>query len=95
MTFDFRVCLEKASNKVLDTHLLFWEKEKAKELKDYVYIEDLQGREIRAPIVPDGFFGMGSLMFWFASEEKRNVQKPESNLEPIWQTPKDDVIAVF
>jgi len=32
----------------------------------------------------------GSLMFWFTSERNYNIQKPESILEPIWQTPKDD-----
>ena len=32
----------------------------------------------------------GSLMFWFTSEKNYDIQKPESILEPIWQTPKDD-----
>ncbi|MBA7495120.1 hypothetical protein ES702_05699 [subsurface metagenome] len=32
----------------------------------------------------------GSLMFWFTSEENYNIDKPESILESIWQTPKDD-----
>jgi len=31
----------------------------------------------------------GSLMFWFTSEENYSIQKPESILKPIWQTPKD------
>lgn len=165
MISDFRICLELALNNLPGTNLLFWEKENPKELKDYVYIRDLQGREFRAPIVPDGFFGIqdqkdkmyffieadqstmtnarflkkmiaywnwwkqgkhtkrfgikafrvlivtktqkrkenlreitkkaderqkGSLMFWFTSERNYNLQKPESFLESIWQTPKDD-----
>lgn len=32
----------------------------------------------------------GSLMFWFASEENYNPEKPETVLGPIWQTPKDE-----
>lgn len=166
MISDFRISLELALDKLVNTHLLFWKKENPKGLKDYVYIEDLQGREIRAPIVPDGFFGIedpqgkmywfveadqstmtnvrflkkmkaywnwwrqgrhtrrfgikafrvltitkteqrkenlrkvtkgaderqrGSLMFWFTSEQNYNIQKPEGTLEPIWQTPKDDI----
>jgi len=165
MISNFRICLELALKNLPGTNLLFWEKESPKELKDYVYIRDLQGREIRAPIVPDGFFGIedpkgkayffleadqstmtnarilkkmiaywnwwkrgrhtekfgikafrvltitrtekrkenlrgitkkaddrqrGSLMFWFTSERNYSLQKPESILEPIWQTPKDD-----
>jgi len=165
MISNFRICLESALKNLPGTNFLFWEKESPKELKDYVFIRDLQGREIRAPIVPDGFFGIedpkgkayffleadqstmtnarilkkmiaywnwwkqgrhtqkfgikafrvltitktekrkenlraitkkaddrqrGSLMFWFASERNYDIQKPESILEPIWQTPKDD-----
>jgi len=165
MISNFRICLELALKNLPGTNLLFWEKESPKELKDYVYIRDLQGREIRAPIVPDGFFGIedpkgkayffleadqstmtnarilkkmkaywnwwkqgrhtekfgikafrvltitktekrkenlrgitkkaddrqrGSLMFWFTSEKKYSLQKPESILESIWQTAKDD-----
>jgi len=30
------------------------------------------------------------MYFWFTSEGNYNIQKPESILEPIWQTPKDD-----
>jgi len=58
MISHFRICLELALNNLPGTNLLFWEKENPKELKDYVYIRDLQGREFRAPIVPDGFFGI-------------------------------------
>jgi len=54
MISNFRTCLELALSKIPDTHLLFWQRENPKELKDYVYIED-HGREIKAPIVPDGF----------------------------------------
>lgn len=32
---------------------------------------------------------MGSAMFWFTSEENYNPEKPETILQPIWQTPKD------
>jgi len=32
----------------------------------------------------------GSPMFWFTSEKNYTIQKPESILESIWQTPKDD-----
>jgi len=153
-----------AKIKIPDTHLLFWQRENPKELKDYVYIED-HGREIKAPIVPDGFLGIqdpkgkmyffleadqstmtnarflkkmraywnwwkegkhtkrfgikafrvltitktkqrkenlrkitkkaddrqaGSFMFWFTSEENYSIQRPQSVLKPIWQTPKDD-----
>jgi len=166
MISDFRICLELALNNLPGTNLLFWEKENLKELKDYVYIRDLQGREFRAPIVPDGFFGIqdqkdkmyffieadqstmtnarffkkmkaywhwwkqgkhtkrfgikafrvltitktekrkqnlreitkkaddrqkGSLMFWFTSEKNYSLQKPETILEPIWQTAKEDI----
>lgn len=31
----------------------------------------------------------GSLMFWFTSEENYHINRPESILGPIWQTPKD------
>jgi len=164
MISNFRTCLELALSKIPDTHLLFWQRENPKELKDYVYIEDY-GREIKAPIVPDGFFGIqdlkgkmfffleadqstmtnarflkkmraywrwwkegrhtkkfgikafrvltitktkqrkenlrkitkkaderqvGSFMFWFTSEENYSLQRPQSVLRPIWQTPKDD-----
>jgi len=165
MISHFRICLELALNNLPGTNLLFWEKENPKELKDYVYIRDLQGREFRAPIVPDGFFGIqdqkskmyffieadqstmtnarflkkmkaywnwwkqgkhtkrfgikafrvltitktekrkenlreitkkaddrqrGSLMFWFTSERNYSLQKPESILDAIWQSPKDN-----
>ena len=165
MISNFRVCLELALRDLPDTNFLFWEKENPKELKDYVYIKDLQGRGIKASIVPDGFFGIqdpkgkmywfmeadqstmtnarffkkmraywnwwrqgrhskrfgikafrvltitkseqrkenlrritqqaddkqrGSPMFWFATEKKYSIQRPESILEAIWQTPKDD-----
>jgi len=165
MISHFRICLELALNNLPGTNLLFWEKENPKELKDYVYIRDLQGREFRAPIVPDGFFGIqdqkdkmyffieadqstmtnarflkkmkaywnwwkqgkhtkrfgikafrvltitktekrkgnlreitkkaddrqrGSLMFWFTSERNYSLQKPESILDAIWQSPKHD-----
>jgi len=165
MISHFRICLELALNNLPGTNLLFWEKENPKELKDYVYIRDLQGREFRAPIVPDGFFGIedqkdkmyffieadqstmtnarflkkmkaywnwwkqgkhtkrfdikafrvltitktekrkenlreitkkaddrqkGSSMFWFTSERNYSLQKPESILDAIWQTPKDN-----
>jgi len=56
MISNFRICLELALKNLPGTNLLFWGKENPKELKDYVYIRDLQGREIRAPIVPDGFW---------------------------------------
>jgi len=168
MISNFRVCLERALDTLPDTHLLFWQKENRKELKDYAYIKEPQGRQWKIAIVPDGFFGMkdtkpkpkmyffleadqstmtngrflnkmraywnwgmtekghtrkfgikafrvlaitkteqrkenlrritknaddartGSFMFWFTSEAKYNIQKPEGILEPIWQTPKDD-----
>jgi hypothetical protein len=32
----------------------------------------------------------GSMMFWFASEEDYTLEKPETLLSFIWQTPKDD-----
>jgi len=32
----------------------------------------------------------GSFMFWFTSQQRYNTQKPESILDPIWQTAKDD-----
>lgn len=32
----------------------------------------------------------GSLMFWFASEENYNIQKPDTILGSIWQTPNDN-----
>ncbi len=163
MISNFRICFELALRNLPDTNLLFWEKENPKELKGYVYIRDLQGREFRAPIVPDGFFGIkdakgkayffieadqstmtnarflkkmiaywnwwkqgkhtkrfgikafrvliitktqkrkenlreitkkaderqkGSLMFWFTSEGKYNLEEPGTVLTPIWQTPK-------
>jgi len=167
MISDFRVCLELALRDLPGTNFLFWKNENRKELKDYAYIKDSQGREWKVTIVPDGFFGIkdtkpkpkmyffleadqstmtnarilkkmiaywnwwkkgrhteksgikafrvltitktekrkenlrgitkkaddrqrGSLMFWFTSEGKCNIERPESILEPIWQTPKDD-----
>ena len=166
MISDFRVCLQLALKNVPDTNILFWQKENPQELKDHVYIEDSQGRRRKAPIVPDGFFGVqspkgkayffleadqstmdnprflrkmkaywvwgmkekrhtkrfgikafrvltitkseqrkenlrritqraddrqrGSLMFWFATEKEYSSQKPESILEAIWQTAKDN-----
>ena len=33
---------------------------------------------------------IGSLMFWFTSEERFDLSEPEGILEPIWQTPKND-----
>jgi len=33
---------------------------------------------------------VGSYMFWFTSEENYSIQRPESILEPIWQTAKDN-----
>ena len=56
MISDFRVCLELALRNSADTNLLFWIRENPQELKDYVYIKDEQGRNIKASIVPDGFF---------------------------------------
>lgn len=32
----------------------------------------------------------GSFMFWFTSQQKYSIQKPETILGPIWQTAKDD-----
>lgn len=32
----------------------------------------------------------GSFMFWFTSQLKYSIEKPESILGPIWQTPADD-----
>lgn len=32
----------------------------------------------------------GSLMFWFTSEQRYNLEEPGRILGPIWQTPKDD-----
>ena len=32
----------------------------------------------------------GSFMFWFTSEQKYGIQKPETILGSIWQTPQDD-----
>jgi len=167
MISNFRVCLERALGTLPDTHLLFWQKENRKELRDYVYIEDEQARKWKIAIVPDGFFGIkdtkpkpnmyffleadqstmtnnrflrkmraywrwsrqgkhtkkfgikafrvltitkseqrkenlrkitkgaddrhkGSYMFWFTSEQNYSIQKPESILGPIWQTPVDD-----
>jgi len=33
----------------------------------------------------------GSPMYWFTSETKFNPENPETILQPIWQTPKDDI----
>jgi len=33
---------------------------------------------------------VGSLMFWFCTEKDFDLSDPESILNPIWQTPKDD-----
>jgi len=32
----------------------------------------------------------GSEMFWFTSEESYSLEKPETILQPIWQTPRDE-----
>jgi hypothetical protein len=32
----------------------------------------------------------GSERYWFTSETKFNPENPETILQPIWQTPKDD-----
>jgi len=73
MISDFRVCLQKALDKVSGTHLLFWEKENSKELKDYVYIKGSRGRKIKAPVVPDGFFGIqdqkGKMYFFLEADQ--------------------------
>jgi len=72
MISNFRTCLELALSKIPDTNLLFWQRENPKELKDYVYIEDY-GREIKAPIVPDGFFGIqdpkGKMFFFLEADQ--------------------------
>ncbi len=34
--------------------------------------------------------GFGSEMYWFTSETKFNPENPETILQDIWQTPKDD-----
>jgi len=58
MISNFRVCLKRALDTLPDTHLLFWQKENRKELKDYAYIKDSQGRQRKIAIVPDAFFGI-------------------------------------
>ncbi|MBA7491803.1 hypothetical protein ES702_02351 [subsurface metagenome] len=72
MISNFRVCLERALDTLPDTHLLFWQKENRKELKDYAYIKDSQGREWKIAIVPDGFFGIedpkGKMYFFLEAD---------------------------
>ncbi|MBA7490573.1 hypothetical protein ES702_01111 [subsurface metagenome] len=77
MVSGFRVCLELALGRVPNTHLLFWENENRKELKDHVYIEDQQGREWKIAIVPDGFFGIqdpkGKMYFFLEADQSTMV----------------------
>ena len=73
MISNFRLCLKLALDKTANTDFLFWKRENRKELKDYVYIEDEQGRETKAPIVPDGFFGIQDpkgKMHWFIEADQ-------------------------
>ena len=165
MISNFRLSLKLALDKTSNADFLFWQKENRRELKDYAYTQEKQGRRRKVAVVPDGFFAIedpkgkmyffleadqstmvnarflrkmraywhwwkqgrhtkkfgmkafrvltitkteqrkenlrkitkaaderqrGSLMFWFTSEGNYKIQKPESILEPIWQTPKGD-----
>lgn len=77
MISNFRLCLKLALDKTANADLLFWKRENRRELKDYAYTQDKQGRRRKVAVVPDGFFGIqdpkGKMYFFLEADQSTMV----------------------
>lgn len=75
-----------------------WKKEMGTDANDkhfgfrvlVVALSDARADNLRRKTIQADSQKKGSVMYWFTSETKFNPEDPETILQPIWQTPKDD-----